>query len=393
MPAPAAEVDVLLVGGGVASVRCARALRRRGFAGSVLLVGEEPHAPYNRPPLSKEWLARELPPELVSAEPPEWYERQRIELRTDTTVTGLDAGRRLATLADGSRVRFGRCLLATGAAPRRPPVPGAEHALLLRTLDDARRLRDRAPGARVVVIGGGFIGVEAAASLAARGAVVTVLELGSAAWAGTLGPELSAWAGRSLAASGVTLRTGTAVTELEADAVWVGDERLPADLILAGVGVTPREGLAQEAGLACGDGIVTDGSHATSAEGIFAAGDVARVDGIRVEHWHAAREGGERAALAMLGEALPPPRAPWIFSEFAGQKLDVVGYAPMWDEAIPLGGPAGDRFAIAYLREGVVAQLAIVNAALPIDESRAWIAGQPARAELARLELKAPAGA
>ena len=368
---PEAHVEVLLIGGGVAAVRCARRLRRSGFGGSILIVGEEPHAPYNRPPLSKELLRDELPLELASAEQATWYERHAVDLRTGVAVDRLDARGRVATLADGSRIRFERCLIATGAEPRRPPVPGAEHALLLRTLDDAVRLRTLArSGVRAVVIGGGFIGIEAASSLAARGASVTIFELAPLAWAGSLGAELSAWAAEMLAAEGVTLRTGVAASRVEADAVWIADERLPADLILAGVGVRPREDLARDAGLGCQDGLVTDASHATSAPGIFAAGDVARVDGRRVEHWHAAREGGERAALAMLGKELTAARAPWVFSEFAGQQLDVVGFAPAWDETVMLGDPRSGRFAVGYLRDGMVAQLAVVNAAIPVDEAR-----------------------
>jgi 3-phenylpropionate/trans-cinnamate dioxygenase ferredoxin reductase component len=371
---PEAHVEILLIGGGVASVRCARTLRRSGFGGSILIVGEEPHAPYNRPPLSKELLRDELPLELASAEQATWYERHSVELRTAVAVDRLDASGRLAILADGSRIRFERCLIATGAEPRRPPIPGAEHAFLLRTVDDAVRLRTLArPGVRAVVIGGGFIGIEAASSMTARGASVTILELAPLAWAGSLGAELSEWAVDMLAAEGVTLRTGVAASRVEADAVWIGDERLPADLILAGVGVRPREDLARDAGLGCQDGVVTDASHATSVPGTFAAGDMARVDGRRVEHWHAAREGGARAALAMLGKQLTPARAPWVFSEFAGQQLDVVGFAPTWDETVVLGDAGGGRFAVGYLRDGMVAQLAVVNTAIPIDEARSRI--------------------
>ena len=383
---PEAHVEVLLIGGGVASVRCARTLRRSGFGGSILIVGEEPHAPYNRPPLSKELLRDELPLELASAEQAAWYERHSVELRRGVAADRLDANGRLATLADGSQIRFERCLIATGAEPRRPPIPGADHALLLRTLDDAVRLRMLArPGVRVVVIGGGFIGIEAASSLAARGASVTILELGPMAWAGSLGAELSAWASEMLAAEGVSLRTSVAASRVEGDAVWVGDERLPADLILAGVGVRPREDLAREAGLGCQDGVLTDASHATSAPGIYAAGDVARVDGRRVEHWHAAREGGERAALAMLGKQLTPARAPWVFSEFSGQQLDVVGFAPTWDETVVLGDPGSGRFAVGYLRDGMVAQLAVVNAAVPVDEARSRLEAGMAADELSAL--------
>ncbi|MGH2429704.1 MAG: NAD(P)/FAD-dependent oxidoreductase [Candidatus Limnocylindria bacterium] len=377
-------VDVLLIGGGVAAVRCARRLRRRKFGGSILLVGDEPHAPYNRPPLSKELLRDEVRTELVLAEPPTWYERHGVGLRTDVAVTRLDAGERLATLADGSRIRYGRCLLATGAAPRRPPIPGAEHAFLLRTLDDALRVRARARDARgghAVILGGGFIGVEVAASLAAGGMRVTVLELAPALWGGVLGSELSDWALDVLSAAGVTVRVRTAASRLEADGAWVGPERLEADLLLAGVGVLPRDELARDAGLACDDGILTDASHATSASDVFAAGDAARVDGLRVEHWHAAREGGERVALAMLGKALPPPRAPWVFSEFAGQTLDVFGVASPADERHTLG----DLAAVAWLRDGVAIQLATINGAIPADAARAAIERGAGLAELQAL--------
>ena len=185
------SVDVLLLGGGVAAARCARTLRRHGFSGSILLVSDEVLPPYNRPPLSKELLRDDLPSELVLAEPMAWYERRGVELALATSVVGLDAEERTVTLADGARLRFAQLLLATGAEPRRPILPGAEHALLLRTLSDAEALRSRAvAGQRAVVIGGGFIGVEVASSLAARGMAVTVVEVAPALWAGTLGTAL-----------------------------------------------------------------------------------------------------------------------------------------------------------------------------------------------------------
>jgi 3-phenylpropionate/trans-cinnamate dioxygenase ferredoxin reductase subunit len=378
--------DVLLVGGGVASVRCARMLRREGFDGRIVLVGDEPTPPYNRPPLSKELLREGLPDELVLAEPERWYERRGVELRRLQRVVALDAGAREATLDDGTRLRFERCLLATGAAPRTLPVPGGERAILLRTIADARRLRHAAEsagaGAPVVLVGGGFIGLEVASSLRALGLRPTVVELGDALWAGSFGPELSGWAESVLADAGVQVRCGAAVTRVEPAAAWIGDERLEAAFVVAGIGVRPREELALTAGLACDDGILTDASHATSAPGVWAAGDVARVDGVRVEHWHAAREGGERAALAMLGRALPPPRAPWVFSELAGRNIDIVGWVADWDETRRLGN--GD-FSLAYLRGGAVQQLAIVGGHVPVEEARAAIERGVGPAELARL--------
>jgi NADPH-dependent 2,4-dienoyl-CoA reductase/sulfur reductase-like enzyme len=369
---PSRDVDVLLIGGGVASVRCARTLRRRGFAGSVLLVGDEPSIPYNRPPLSKELLRGEAPVELTWAEQPEWYTRQRVELSLGVGVAELDVGAARASLADGTLVRFGQCLIATGAAPRVPRVPGAEHAHLLRTVVDSQAIHARAvAGERAIVIGGGFIGVEAAASLAAVGMRVTVLEMASALWAGAFGAALSEWAIGVLGEKGVSVRLGTAVSRLEADAAWAVEKRLPADLLIAGVGVAPRVDLAGE--LELDDGIVVDERHQTSATGVFAAGDVARFSGRRVEHWHAAREAGEAAALGMLGLEPPPPRAPWVFSEFAGQVLDVVGWAPTFDETLLLHSGR----LVAYLRDGAVVQLAVVNGVVPVEAARTLVERRP----------------
>jgi 3-phenylpropionate/trans-cinnamate dioxygenase ferredoxin reductase subunit len=380
--------DVLLVGGGVASVRCARTLRRRGFDGRIMLVGDERTPPYNRPPLSKELLRDDLPDELALAEPESWYARRGIDLRLDTMVRELDVGARTATLSDGTRIPFDKCLLATGAEPRVPHIPGAERALLLRTIEDARAIRAAArPGSRAVVIGGGFIGVEVASSLAALGVEVTVVELTDMLWSGSLGAELAAWARERLEGAGITVLTDSAADAIEADGVRVGDRLLPADFVIAGIGVVPRVELAQAAALEVDDGIVTDARHETSAPGVFAAGDVARVDGVRVEHWHAAREGGERAALAMLGQPPTPHRAPWVFSEVAGHQLDVVGLATHWDETRRLG--EGDRFAVAHLVGGSTVQVAMVNGAFPVEETRSLVERGSGFMEIERMDVSA----
>jgi 3-phenylpropionate/trans-cinnamate dioxygenase ferredoxin reductase subunit len=375
------HVDALLIGGGVAAVRCARTLRRRGFTGSILIVGEEPLAPYNRPPLTKELLRLDLPRELIAAEPPEWYERQRVELLTGVSVAALDPDARLAELADGTRLQFTQCLLATGAAPRRPPIPGAEGALLLRTVEDAEALRARAvAGSRAVVLGGGFIGVEVAGSLAERGVQVTLLELSDGLWGGSLGPDVSSWAVGRLEAAGVDVRLRTAAAEISDGGVATASERITADYVLAGVGVTPRVGLAERAGLAVDNGVVVDESRRTSAASVFAAGDMARpADGPRVEHWHAAREAGEAAALGILGELPRPRRAPWVFSEFAGAKLDVVGWAPSWDEIVTRDG------AHAYVVNGRVEQIAILDGAVSVETARGLVEQRPPPARLAEL--------
>jgi 3-phenylpropionate/trans-cinnamate dioxygenase ferredoxin reductase subunit len=370
---PELETDALLVGGGVASVRCARALRKEGFDGRITLVGEEAVPPYNRPPLSKELLREDLPDDLVLAEPARWYERRDVELLTGRRVSGLDLEVQEATLDDGGRIRFDRCLLATGADPRRLAVPGGEHALLLRTLADARRLREAAvaagPGAPVVVVGCGFIGLEVASSLAAVGLRPTVIELGDTPWSGSLGTELAHWALGALADGGIGVRLRAAVTRVDPDGAWIGDERLEAALIVAGIGVRPRDGLAAEAGLEVEDGIVTDAAHRTSHPAVWAAGDVARRAGRRIEHWHAAREGGERAARSMLGLEIGPDPAPWVFSEVTGHSIDVIGAVEPWSEEKWVA-----EGVLAYLDADRLVGAAIIDAAMPVERARELVA-------------------
>jgi 3-phenylpropionate/trans-cinnamate dioxygenase ferredoxin reductase subunit len=363
------HADVLLVGGGVAAARCARTLRRGGFGGSIVLVGDEPLPPYNRPPLSKELLRGEVPEELILAEPLPWYERRGVELLLGVPATSLDPEARLVELADGGRLSYGNLLLASGAAPRRPPV----EARVLRTVADARAIRDAAiPGTRAVVIGGGFIGVEVAASLAARGTAVTLLERSAALWAGAFGPAVSAWAVERLRGTGVDVRLGADARQ---------EDLAGADLVVAGVGVVPRAELAVAAGLEVDDGILVDERQATSLPDIYAAGDVARVRGAsRVEHWHAARESGERAGLAILGQPVPSLRAPWIFSEFADAKLDVIGAAEHGDEASEVAPGV-----IGFVRDGALTQVVVLDGAVPIGQMRDLLERHGTPEELAAL--------
>lgn len=368
-------IDVLLVGGGVASVRCARALRREGFDGRIVIVGDEPDMPVNRPPLSKELLRDDLPADLVLAEPASWYERRGVELAMGPPVVALDLERREATLGDGDRIRFDRCLLATGAEPRRPPIPGGDEALLLRTLADARRLRRAAalagPGSPVVIVGGSFIGIEVASSLAALGLRPTIVEVGDRLWAGRMGSELARWAADRLGAAGVALRLGVAATRIDEAGAWIGDRLLPAAVVVAGVGVRPRVELAERAGLEVSDGIVVDEQQRTSHPAAWAAGDVARRGAVRVEHWHAAREDGERAARSMLGLPIEQAPEPWFFSEVAGTPLDVVGMAAAWDEERWLGDGV-----LAFAEGGRVVQLASIGSALGAGRMRELVAAR-----------------
>jgi 3-phenylpropionate/trans-cinnamate dioxygenase ferredoxin reductase subunit len=367
-------VDVLLVGGGVASVRCARTLRREGFDGSIVLVGDEHVAPYNRPPLTKELLREDVGDDLLAAEPPSWYERRRIDLRTGVSVQALDPAARRATLSDGSTIDFERCLIATGAAPVVPPIPGAETGLVVRTLSDARHLlaaaRSAPRQARVVVVGGGLIGVEVASALAAMGLRPVVVEQADALWAGALGESVAAWARERLESVGAEVRLGSRITRLAAGTAWIGEERIDAAFSVIGVGVRPRTDLARDAGIAVDDGILTDAEHRSSQPAVWAAGDVARVDGVRFEHWHAAREGGERAARSMLELAPAPPRAPWLFTEIARTSLDVFGSATAWDEERWVRSAS----VLVFLRGGRLVQLAVIAGAIDPGVARELVA-------------------
>lgn len=376
------EADLLLVGGGVASARCARTLRREGFDGSILLIGDEHVPPYNRPPLSKAILHSSAPEQLLAAEPDGWYARHGVELLTESTVTRIHLDTRRASLADGRTAHFGRCLLATGAAPRPLTVPGGERALVLRTLDDARALRAAVaatePGAPVAVVGGGLIGVEVASALASMGLRPTIVELGPSLWGGAAGTLLAEWGHTKLSQAGVALRLNSTVTALETEGVRLGDERLPAAFVVAGIGVRPRAELAEGAGLAVDRGIIVGADGRTSHPAVWAAGDVARVDGIANEHWHAARESGHRAALSMLGMAPPQIQPPWTFTEVAGRPVDLFGSAFPSDEELW----AAEGRVIARMRADRVSQLVSIDGALRAEEARRLVADGMRRDDL-----------
>jgi 3-phenylpropionate/trans-cinnamate dioxygenase ferredoxin reductase subunit len=383
------EVDVLLIGGGVASARCARALRRHGFEGSVLLVGEEAVPPYNRPPLSKEIL-RGAPEELLAAEPARWYERHSVAVVTGVAVVRLDPASGVATLSDARTVAFRHCLVATGAAPNPLRVPGGERALQLRTADDARRIRqaaEAAPGAEVVVVGGGLIGVEVGAALAALGLRPTIVELTAWLWGGSLGTLLDAWARERLAASGVQVATRAAVTGIGAGEAWLSDRSLPAAFVVAGIGVRPRAELAVAAGIGGVDGVPVGSDQRTTHPAIWAAGDVTTVDGRASEHWHAAREAGERAAASMLGLELPPPRAPWTFTEVAGVTVDVFGNADPDDTEEWIS----DGSVIVRARGGVATQLVVIGSAVAAQDARLMVEERTSVVEL-RARVREAAG-
>ena len=355
----------LIVGAALAGAKTAEALREEGFEGRVVLIGREPELPYERPPLSKDYLRGESPVEKARVHPEGFYEDNQIELRTGTSVEAIDPAAREATLSTGERVAYDRLLLATGAEPRRLSLPGSDLAGIhyLRDLADADALARRLEeGGRLVVIGGGWIGAEVAASARQKGLDVTIVEQTAVPLERVLGREVGEIYAQVHRDHGVELATGAALEAFEgAGRVervrLAGDRALDADLVVVGVGVTPRTELAERAGLVTDNGVVVDEHLESSAPGVFAAGDVANAlhpfyeRHLRVEHWANALNQPAVAARAMLGEPAAYDRLPYFFSDQYEVGMEYTGYATAWDEVVFRGEP-GEREFIAFWLEG-----------------------------------------
>jgi 3-phenylpropionate/trans-cinnamate dioxygenase ferredoxin reductase subunit len=363
---------ILLVGGGLAAAKTAQALRKRGYDGAVTLVTAEPHRPYERPGLSKGYLMRETPREELFVHGADWYAQQGIDLRTGAEIVALDRGTREARAASGERFGYDAVLLATGAVPRRLKVPGADldGVLYLRTLDDSDALRARfTEGARVVVIGAGWIGLETAAAARGAGCDVTVVETAPQPLLRVLGPALAPVFTDLHRAHGVDVRLGATVQEFVAGeggrvvAVRLGDgDLLPADTVIVGVGVAPADGLAREAGLEVADGIVVGADLRTADPAVVAAGDVASAyhpvlrRRVRVEHWANAVRQAPVAAAALLGEPGSYERLPYFFSDQYDLSLEYVGASldPARAQVVVRGSVPDRVFVAFWLTDGRV---------------------------------------
>jgi 3-phenylpropionate/trans-cinnamate dioxygenase ferredoxin reductase subunit len=332
-----------------------------------VLLGAEPERPYERPPLSKDYLRGESGREKAYVHPEAYYAEHEIELRLGAAVDALDPGAHEVVLGT-ERLRYDRLLLATGAEPRWLAVPGGdlEGVHHLRTFADADALRARLQdGARAVVVGAGWIGSEVAASARRRAVEVTVIEPLSVPLERVLGPEVGGVYRDLHRERGVDLRLGTGVVAFEGhgrvERVRTSDGgAVDCDLVVVGVGVAPRVALAQAAGLAVGDGILVDAGLRTSAPDVFAAGDVAGAEHpflgrrIRVEHWANAIDQGAAAARAMLGREVAYDRIPYFFSDQYDVGMEYAGHAAGWDEVVFRGDPAGREFIAFWLSEGRV---------------------------------------
>jgi 3-phenylpropionate/trans-cinnamate dioxygenase ferredoxin reductase subunit len=352
---------VVVVGAGQAGVQVAESLRTLGFDGDLTLLGSEPHGPYHRPPLSKEWLTGRLDPAQLVLRAPEALQRKGIELRTGVAVAALRPGSHQVELADGELLDYDGLALTTGARPRMLPVPGAaaDGVAVLRSRDDATRVARE--GLRLVVVGGGFIGLEVAAAARSRGIAVTVLEAQPRLLARALAEPLSAWYADLHAGNGVEVLLGSSVAEIVTEgAVAVGvrlaDGRvLPAGLVLVGVGADPDDALARAAGLECARGVVVDPCGRTSAPDVVAAGDctVTRLpDGTlrRLESVQNAVEQGKAAAAALLGLDRPFTGVPWFWSQQYDVKLQLAGLADGADRWELCGDLAQNSFSLHGFR-------------------------------------------
>ncbi|HEX3609866.1 MAG TPA: FAD-dependent oxidoreductase [Solirubrobacterales bacterium] len=383
------EADFLLIGGGMASAHCATELRRRGAEGSVLLVGREPEPPYERPPLSKEYLRGEAERADAYVNPPSWYEENGVELLSGTNVMSLDPAERTAKLQGGDEVSFGKALIATGAMVNILRVEGAENEGIhyLRAFGNSDAIRAGADAAEhVVLIGGSYIGAEVAASLTAKGTKCTIVTMEETALSRSFGEAAGRWFHELLEEKGVTIHGGEQLEAYEGDGrvkgvVTKSGLAIECDAAVVGAGVRPDAMLAQRAGLEVDDGIVCDSKLQTSATGIYAAGDCCSYDSVihgrrlRVEHWDVAMQQGTHAARNMLGDEADYEVVPYFFSDLADwASLEYVGPAYEWDEEVWRGDRDSGEFSVWYLKDGRVAGALSVERSEDLAEARRLLA-------------------
>jgi 3-phenylpropionate/trans-cinnamate dioxygenase ferredoxin reductase component len=355
----------VIVGASLAGAKAAETLREEGFDGRVVLVGAENERPYERPPLSKDYLRGEVGRDKVYVHDESFYAEHDIELRLGRTAVSLDPSSCELELDDGERLGYDRLLLSTGAEPRRLSLPGAEldGVLYLRGVGDSDTLRERlGRGGSVVVVGAGWIGAEVAASARQGGLDVTVIEPASVPLERVMGAEVGAIYRDVHTDHGVRMLVGEGVEAFEGGTRvervrTSGGHELDCDFVVVGVGVRPRIGLAAQAGLAIDNGILVDEHLQTSAPGVFAAGDVANAhhpfygEHIRVEHWANALNQGPTAAHNMLGRSVAYERLPYFFSDQYDVGMEYSGYGRTWDRVVFRGAPQTREFVAFWLVE------------------------------------------
>ena len=363
--------SILVVGGGFAAAHAVTTLRTEGYTARLTVVGAEPHLPYERPPLSKDYLMGKAERDSVFVHPAQWYAEYGIDLRLATTATALDAEARTVILSDGSELSADAILLATGARPRRLDLPGTDLAgvVSLRTLDDSEVLAALiSRSQRLAIVGAGWIGLEVAAAARLAGVEVTVLDSAELPLVGVLGPEVAQVFADLHTEHGVDLRMGVQIAGIAGDGVRATGVELTdgsvvaADHVLLAVGAVPNVELAQAAGLEVDNGIVVDVALRTSAPGVWAAGDVANAyhpvlhQRIRVEHWDNAKQQGAVAARSILGQDVSYVRLPYFFTDQYDLGMEYTGYVPKggYDQVVLRGDVEGREFVALWLSGGQV---------------------------------------
>lgn len=365
---------VLIIGAGHAGGSVAAFLRQYGHEGPIVLAGEEDAPPYQRPPLSKAWLKGEADLEALLLRPLSFYAEQNIDFRPSTVAVSVDAEAKTVAFHDGSLETYDLLVLATGSTARKLPVPGGDHPELLelRTLKDAERLKAvLGPGRRLAVVGGGYVGLEAAASARALGAEAVVIERAPRVLARVASETLSTFFTAQHRARGVEIVTGAEVTAVAKDGVTLADGSVVrADAVLIGVGAMAGDGLARSAGLRCDDGVVVDDQARTSDPAVFAVGDMTRrpipVHGglhHRLESVPNALEQAKQAAAAIVGRPGPAPEVPWFWSDQYEFKLQIAGLPFDADRQVVRGDPTTGGFAVFHLNGDRIVCVEAVNAA------------------------------
>lgn len=368
---------IVIVGAGQAGCQAAATLRAEGYSGALTLIGEEPFAPYQRPPLSKKYLSGEWGAERLELRPAAFYAEQKVELRLRTTVTAIEREETRVRLADGSALDYDALLMATGTRVRPVRCPGADltGVLYLRTIEDVDLIRPHvAPGQRIVLVGGGYIGLEVAAVAVKKGVQVTVVEMAPRVMSRSVAPVVSTFYEAEHRKAGVDLRLGATVVGFEgkagrlASVILSDGTAIPADVAVVGIGALPNQELAQAAGLACDDGILVDEHGRTADPRIFAAGDCTRHPSrfagrlIRLESVQNAIDQAKHAALAMVGKPKTYDEVPWFWSDQYDLKLQIAGLPDGADRTVLRGSPAGRSFAVFYFKGRRLVAVDAVNA-------------------------------
>ena len=381
----------IIAGAGHAGGQTAISLRQAGYDGRIVVCGSEPVPPYQRPPLSKKYLSGELASERVFLRPESFYAGHDIELRLGNAIEEIDPIGRTVRSEDGASLAFTDLVIATGSRPRRLDAPGADlgNVFYLRTLADADAIgKALVPGRRLVVVGGGYIGLEIASTAKGLGLEVCVLEAADRILGRVTAPEMSDYYTRAHRARGVDVRLSTSIAAFEGSGtvrgVDCGAETIPTDIVVIGIGIVPEVGLAVSAGIECNDGIVVDERCATSADHVWAVGDCTRHPNpilgrtLRLESVHNALEQARTAAANIAGAPARYEQVPWFWSDQFDLKLQMVGVSQSYDTIVRRGSMAADDFAMFYLKEGVLIAVDAVNRPREFMACRKLVPQRPA---------------